>query len=66
MPQYTVTWEIEIHAETPEEAAREALAIQRDVNSTATVFHLCDEGGEACHIDLMEIDESQTPATGGN
>jgi hypothetical protein len=38
MPTYYVKWEIDIDAENHEEAAREALAIQRDPGSIATVF----------------------------
>lgn len=38
MPEYLVTWEINICAETPSEAADEALRIQRDIESSATVF----------------------------
>lgn len=42
---YRVKWEIDIYTEcTPEEAAREALRIQRDPTSIATVFDVtnCD------------------------
>lgn len=35
---YTVTWDIDIDADSPEEAAKLALEIQRDPNSTATYF----------------------------
>jgi hypothetical protein len=37
---YQVTWMIDLDAETPEDAARKALAIQRDPTSTATIFHV--------------------------
>lgn len=40
MPEYLVEWTIELEADSPEEAARLALAIQRDPNSTATVFYV--------------------------
>lgn len=60
---YTVRWEIEIDAETPEEAAREALKIQRDPESTATVFDVEPESkaagkGLVCskRVDLTESD----------
>ena len=36
--QYQVRWEIDIEADTPQEAAEEALHIQRDADSIATVF----------------------------
>jgi len=40
MPMYKVTWEIEIDARTPRAAAKEALRIQRDPGSIATVFNV--------------------------
>ena len=38
--EYTVKWEIQVEATSPEAAARQALEIQRDVTSTATVFEV--------------------------
>jgi hypothetical protein len=38
MTTYRVTWEIDIEADNPTDAAREARKIQRDLESTATVF----------------------------
>jgi hypothetical protein len=38
MTEYTVRWEIDVDADSAYEAARKALAIQRDPDSTATVF----------------------------
>jgi hypothetical protein len=35
---YRVTWEIDLHANSPRAAAEEALRIQRDPESIATVF----------------------------
>jgi len=55
MPDYLVTWTIDIKADTAEAAAREALAIQRDPNSTATVFDTIDDAGETRRVDLTEI-----------
>lgn len=55
--QYTVVWEIQITASSKEEAAKEALAIQRDPESTALVFRVFDDEGEdydaLLTIDLM-------------
>lgn len=48
---YLVRWSIDLDAETPEEAAAEALRIQRDTGSTATFF---------------EVFESHEPNTLGN
>lgn len=38
MKQYRVTWELDIYADTPIQAAKTALRIQRDAGSSATVF----------------------------
>lgn len=43
MADYHVTWEIDITADSPEEAAEECRAIQRDPHSTATVFTVTDK-----------------------
>lgn len=42
MPTYTVTWSIDIDADSPLEAAHQALTIHRDPESTATVFTVHD------------------------
>lgn len=55
MTTYSIKWEIEIDAETPEEAARKALEIQRDPQSIyAMVFDVCDEQGNTTRVDLLE------------
>lgn len=46
MERYRVTWVIDIEAKTPEEAAAQALAIQRNPESWATVFEVEDDAGE--------------------
>lgn len=40
MTFYRVSWEIDVDADTPEEAAERALEIQRNPASTATVFEV--------------------------
>lgn len=60
MKSYNVSWEIEIFADNPEDAAREALAIQRDPNCCATVFAVTDERGDITHVDLTEIEEASS------
>lgn len=53
MATFLVTWDIHIEADTPEEAAQFALKIQRDSNSTATVFCVNpDENGVGIVVDL--------------
>lgn len=42
MAEFKVRWEIEIDAETAFEAAVKALTIQRDGNSSATVFEVVE------------------------
>ena len=49
---YRVLWAIDLAANSPIEAARQALRIQRDLESIATVFDLTDDGGITERIDL--------------
>ena len=48
-----VCWEIDVDAKTPREAARIALAIQRDPSSIATVFDV-QHRGMMVRVDLSE------------
>jgi hypothetical protein len=50
---WLVTWTWDSDAETPEEAAREALDTQRDADSIATVFTVTS-GGVTYEVDLTE------------
>lgn len=50
--KYRVTWDIEIDADSPKAAAEEALIIQRDTMSIATVFNVYDSRGKVWEIDL--------------
>ena len=52
MPEYRIQWEIEIDADSPEEAAREALKIHSDPESIATVFKVIGENDEKHIVDL--------------
>jgi len=54
MMNYRVSWEIDIDADSPREAAERALEIQRRPDSTATVFTVRDETGESIEVDLGE------------
>lgn len=49
---YLVTWAIDINTNSPEKAAEEALRIQRDPSSMATVFKVGDEDGKLWSVDL--------------
>lgn len=58
MTTYSIKWEIEIDAETPEEAARKALEIQRDPQSIyAMVFDVSDQRGNTTRVDLIEQED---------
>ena len=46
MTHYIVTWNIDIYADSPEQAAKEALVIQRDPESTATFFIVGEKGSD--------------------
>lgn len=52
--EYKVTWTIDLDADSPREAAKEALAIQRDVFLDAVYFEVTDPDGKTVGIDLGE------------
>ena len=64
MAEYHVVWRVEIDADSPEEAAREARAMQMDPDNEAACFEVfkgfaCDARGnheEVAFIDLMQLD----------
>jgi hypothetical protein len=66
--QFRVSWVIDIEADSAEAAAREALRIQRDPDSIATVFTVVatKEGAalsaQSEQIDLTELDEGRCSA----
>ena len=49
---YRVNWTIDIAAGSAKKAARAAVAIQRDKQSTATVFDVARQGGKTVRVDL--------------
>lgn len=51
---FRVTWCIDVEADAPEGAARRALEIQRNGESTATVFAVRDYVGNETMVDLLE------------
>ena len=50
-----VKWEIDVDEDTPEAAAVVALAMQRDPESTATVFDITSGDGKTVRVDLRRI-----------
>ncbi|OES24502.1 hypothetical protein [Alteromonas macleodii] len=56
MPECLVEWRINIDADTPEDAARQARAHQIRSGTTAVVFHVTTEDGTTHTVDLLEAD----------
>lgn len=66
MPRYHATWEIDIEdTDNPVEAAREAFAIMQKTDTTANVFTIHDENGNAFKVDLESIDNGDDCRTCG-
>ncbi len=59
MTTYSVNCRIDIEAKSPVEAARQALEIHRDPNSTATVFDICDGQGNHTRVHLLGTGENR-------
>jgi len=51
---FKVTWEIEVDAESPKQAAEWALTAQTDPDSLARVFDVESPDGTKTQIDLLE------------
>ena len=52
MQSYSVTWEMDVEAKTPQEAARIAWASMRANGSMANVFTVSDDEGNITPVDL--------------
>ncbi len=52
--RYLVTWEIDIYADSPREAAEKAWGHMRAPDSIANVFLVLDKSGAETIIDLEE------------
>ena len=63
MTEYTVTWEIQIEADTPREAAKEALKIHRDPFSCSTMFEVSTPGLRSPWLIDLEVDEDEDEET---
>lgn len=55
--RYLVTWEMDIYAETPREAAEKAWGHMRAQDSTANVFTVLNKDGDTTLVDLLEEQE---------
>ena len=66
--QYLVSWEVDVTASNPEQAAREALKIQRDPNETVHTFYVVrgygtpeqDEEDARTYVELGELSIQKT------
>ena len=58
MKTYLVTWSIDLEAESTEDAARQALDIQRDPDSCALVFGVREPGKRLVRVDLWEGEDA--------
>jgi hypothetical protein len=57
MTEWTVTWDVDVEADGPVEAAAAAWAMIREADSTASVFHVeraPADGGPRQRVDLAE------------
>lgn len=55
MTDYLVTWDIQVYADSPEEAARKAREAQSP-GTLALVFLVTDEAGNQTQVDLLEYE----------
>lgn len=56
MPEYQVTWTVELNADSPEEAAKLAREWQLDPNNEASCFVVKDPQGNEIWVDALEDD----------
>ncbi|MBA7484352.1 hypothetical protein ES707_19877 [subsurface metagenome] len=54
LQEYHLKWEMDLVAESPEEAAKEGLATQRDLSSIASVFEVTDGAGNVTIVDAID------------
>lgn len=63
MPEYRCVWEIDVTADSPEDAARQARAMQQDQDAMVGVFTVKElPNGEPTVVDTDELsDEDDAP-----
>lgn len=54
MKSYRVVWEIDIEANSPQEAARRAFEVQHDTGTLADHFTVYDEDGNSTEVDAAQ------------
>jgi hypothetical protein len=56
METYRVVWEVDVDADSSEEAAEKARQYQVATDTTATVFDVRDEAGTLRRVDLLRFE----------
>lgn len=56
MPEYKITWTINIDGKNPVDAAKKVLKIMQDNESIATVFDVEDHQMQTTCVDLLKLD----------
>ena len=54
--RFHVVWEIDVHAETPREAAQQAFEHMQEPFTTANYFEVFDQDGNKTSVDLEEAE----------
>ena len=57
MAHFVATWQMDIEADSPEDAARQAWEHMRRPDSAANVFDVISEDGDTARVDLTELAE---------
>ena len=57
MPNYTITWEINVEADSPKEAAIQCLEIQHDQFSEALVYEVTEDATNKKFVVDLLLDE---------
>ena len=56
---YRIVWEVDVIADSPTEAAREARAMQQDPEAFCHVYDVFTGTGECVRVDLDELDQEE-------
>ncbi len=57
MSEYRVVWEIDVEAESPHDAARQAFSHMQRQGTTTNCFEVYDQNGNHTQVDLLEEEE---------
>jgi hypothetical protein len=57
--RHIVTWKIDVYADNPTDAAKQAWESMRSINSTANYFEVFDQDGVQTNVDLSEEFEQE-------